>query len=154
VTSALQLHRDMKTERTIRNCSPRMSMVCPRTWDALRPTEHADVRHCEQCQEHVFLCLTDAETIAHARAGHCIARALPRASEQPRLVLGRPKNAERPTPSQLEAQEWMRRERAIDGLLRGGIPVARRTCSECSYPVPDYLDRCRVCGTKLGPLSG
>jgi len=143
----------MKTERTIRNCPPRMRRVCPRTWDALRPTEQTDVRHCEQCQEHVFLCVTDAETIAHARAGHCIARVLPSASEQPRLVVGRPESPDRPTPSQLEAQGWTRRESAIDGVLRGVMTFAR-TCPDCSYPVPDYLDHCRVCGTTLELLSG
>jgi len=123
------------------------------TWEALRPTERANVRHCEQCQEHVYFCVTDAETIDHARAGHCIARVLPSASEQPAFVIGRPENPRRPTRSQQKAQEWMQRERAIDALLRGVIPTAR-TCPECSYPVPDYRDQCRVCGTTVEPLSG
>jgi hypothetical protein len=140
----------MKTERTIRNCSIRMRVVCPRTWDGLEATARAGVRHRVQCGEDVFLCETDAETIAHARAGHCIARKGPARSELGPMVLGRPEVPAEPTHEQREARQWATRERGIDTLLGGRIMGTTRVCPECAYPVPDFRKSCYVCGHELG----
>ena len=89
----------MKTKRTIRNCLlPIFRQVCPKQWDALTPTEDAGVRHCGECKQHVYLCLTDEETLDHARAGHCVARVIPDESELGSMILGRPKHVPPTTP--------------------------------------------------------
>lgn len=51
----------------------RFSFVCDKRWETLHPTENADVRHCNVCNERVHHCTTVPEAENHARAGHCIA---------------------------------------------------------------------------------
>src|SRR5688572_10668049 len=67
----------MRTVRTIRNYRIRMKVVCPKTWDAVAETTDPTIRRCSACSEQVYLCTTDEETLMHARANHCIARAVP-----------------------------------------------------------------------------
>jgi hypothetical protein len=80
----------MHTDRTIRNCTVRIDTPCPQRWDELQVTDSPNVRHCHVCARDVFFCSSAEETLEHARAGHCIAREEPHASELPRMVLGRP----------------------------------------------------------------
>jgi hypothetical protein len=142
----------MKTQRTIRNCPlPVFSQECPRQWEELVPTEHASVRHCGQCDQDVYLCSTDDETLRHARAGHCIAKAIPDGSELQDMYLGRPKHVPPTTPEQEEAQRLTHRERGIDDALRN--LNAPRSCPRCCYPAPGWRTTCRVCGLELGRLS-
>ncbi|WP_437874721.1 hypothetical protein [Sorangium sp. So ce513] len=141
----------MRTTRTIRNCPIRMKVVCPKTWDALEPTGQDDVRHCAHCGEAVYFCRTDEETVAHARAGRCIAREQPHPSELPRVVLGRPAPpSPEPTPEQALALRLTARERGITTLVSGPIASASRECPGCGYPVPDFRKRCYVCSFELG----
>src|SRR5436305_13940628 len=94
----------LKTKRTIRNCPlPVFRQVCPREWEQLALTEDASVRHCAQCNQDVYLCSTDDETLNHARAGHCIARLIPDASELPKMYVGQPKYVPPTTPEPEEA---------------------------------------------------
>lgn len=127
-----------------------MEVVCPKTWGALAETPDPAVRHCSECQQDVHLCTTDEETIAHARAGHCIAREVPDASELPRLVVGRSSRPIEVTPAEERARAWHGRERGIDILLNERIREATRTCPSCSYPVPDFRKSCYVCGCEIG----
>src|SRR6187431_704151 len=128
----------MRTERTIRKCPIRMKFVCPRTWQDLRPTASADVRHCAHCQQDVYYCRTDEETLRHARAGHCIAREEPHPGELPRLVIGTPDESSVPTPEQEQARAWSRREDGIADALNNGPVEGDRDCPQCGYPVPGY----------------
>jgi len=70
----------------IRNC---FRLVCPRDWDSLKPTDEHNVRFCQSCSENVYLVENDADFIAHAQAGHCVAKALPNCHELPKMAWGR-----------------------------------------------------------------
>ncbi|MEZ4298779.1 MAG: hypothetical protein R3B70_27760, partial [Polyangiaceae bacterium] len=87
----------------------------------------------------------------HARAGHCIAREEPHASELPRVILGRATITVEPTEQQLAALSLRRREAGITRLVNGGrLQGATRSCPECNYPVPGSGKSCYVCGFELG----
>lgn len=141
----------MKTRITVRNCPVEFRFLCSQRWEDLAATDRPEIRHCDRCDQDVVFCTTDEETIAHARAGHCIARECPDASELPVVHLGRPATA-RPlevTPSQAEASRRRSREGGIDDAIRnaGRSP---RCCPECSYPAPAWRTTCRVCGFAIG----
>jgi predicted amidophosphoribosyltransferase len=141
----------VKTALTIRNCAGVFKKVCPQRWDQLTPTSADDVRHCGTCSRDVHWCRTDEETLAHARAGHCIAREIPDGSELPAIVLGEPAEPMRPTPSQELASEWTRRERGVDDAIVN--IAAARVCPACGYPAPRWRTACRVCEGKLERLT-
>ncbi len=138
----------MKTKITVRNCPPPFRFKCPKTWDELASTEDPNVRHCDQCQQLVHLCPSDAETIAHAKAGHCIAREIPDNSELPRLVVGQPSEPIECTEQQLSAMRWRSREDGVDDSLRNLDAI--RSCPKCGYPAPHWRIQCRVCGFAFG----
>lgn len=111
-------------------------------------TDGDSQRYCDTCEQIVYLCTTDAETLEHARAGHCIAREWSDDSELPAMVLGRPSEPVEETESQVQAVTWMQRERGIDDSLRN--IDADRTCPDCKFPAPDWREACRVCGNAFG----
>ena len=83
----------MKDEAMIavRNCPPEFHFLCPKNWEKLETTEQEGVRYCSDCKEQVYLCQTDEEMLAHAKAGHCVAKFLP-ADRSPEInFVGRPK---------------------------------------------------------------
>jgi hypothetical protein len=139
----------MKTERTVRNCRDGFAFVCPKRWEGLAPTGDENVRHCPACNEDVFFCRTDEETLRRAKAGQCIAREMPDGSELSPIVLGRPETPLVPTPEQEEAGRAWRRERGIDAALEN-LKYAHRACPGCGYPMPDWKLRCTVCDRELG----
>jgi hypothetical protein len=142
----------VKTKQTIRNCPlPVFRQQCPRQWEELTPTDDTSVRHCGQCNQHVYLCSTDEETLSHARAAHCIARVIPDESELPPMYLGQPKYVPPTTPEQEEALRLTHRERGIDDALKN--LSAPRSCPRCRYPAPSWRTSCRVCGFPLGRLQ-
>jgi hypothetical protein len=101
----------VKTKLTVRNCPVDFRFQCSKLWDDLAVTTDAAIRHCEQCGSDVFFRTTDEETIAHARAGHCIAREVPDQSEFPRVVvIGQPSRPAEYTPEQQKAWKWNARE--------------------------------------------
>jgi hypothetical protein len=138
----------MNTERTIRNCERTFRKVCPRSWDDLESTDDNSVRHCSHCERNVFYCTTDAETINHAIAGHCIAREIPTTDELPMVFLGLPKNPPEITPEQIKAQEWYARENAIDDSLKN--VDSSRACPKCNFPAPPWRTTCRICNFEFG----
>jgi hypothetical protein len=141
----------VKTKRTIRNCPlPVFRRVCPQQWDALTPTDRPSVRHCGHCGKDVYLCIDDGETLSHARAGHCVAREIPDASDLPTMYLGQPKYVPPTTPEQEEALRLTHRERGIDDALKN--LRSPRSCPKCGYPSPGWRTRCRVCGLEIGRL--
>jgi predicted amidophosphoribosyltransferase len=141
----------VKTKRTVRNCPlPVFRRVCPQQWEALTPTDHASVRFCGQCNQNVYLCSSDEETLSHARAGHCVAREIPDASELPAMYIGQPKHVPPATPEQEEAERRTNRERWIDDALKN--LRSPHACPQCHYPVPAWRTRCRVCGLVLGGI--
>lgn len=138
----------MKTNLTIRNCAPEFRFVCPLSWDSLTLTDTDDVRHCDQCSRDVYFCVSDEETISHAKAGHCIAREIPDSSQLPVVFLGMPENVPEPTPEQVGAQEWYGREEAILDSIQNAN--SRRSCPRCNFPAPPWRTTCRVCGFEMG----
>lgn len=121
----------MKTELVVRNCPVEFRFVCPKTWERLTPTDSIDVRHCDQCQQQVYYCVTDEETIAHARAGHCIARKVPDCSELANvLVIGQADEIPKPTLKQEEVEKAMSRESGILDAIRNAHR-STRACPEC-----------------------
>jgi hypothetical protein len=139
----------MKTTRSIRNCPlPVFRMVCPRKWEALTPTGDPAVRHCGQCNQDVYFCTADEQTLTHARAGHCIAREIPDDSDLPGIYLGRPTHVPKPTPEEVEAQRLSQREEGIKDALKN--LNAPRSCPRCHYPAPSWRTVCRVCGLHIG----
>lgn len=127
-----------------------MDFVCPQRWSDLTPTEVETERLCSQCDMRVYFCGTDEETLAHARAGHCIAREEPIGVEPRYVVLGRPASPPpEPSEEQKRAWSWARRERGIEAALASSGPSAR-DCPECHYPVPRWRVSCYVCGHALG----
>src|SRR5689334_2334036 len=66
---------------TIRNCPLATPGECPGLWDRLTPDEDPSARRCGRCDRPVYLCATDEETVAHARAGNVIARETPTDAE-------------------------------------------------------------------------
>jgi hypothetical protein len=118
-------------------------------WDLLTPTDAHGVRHCEHCDQDVYFCMTDEETIAHARAGHCIARETPDSGEQSVLCIGQPKDVPPPTEAEREADRLLFRERGIDDAIKNALRSSR-VCSGCGYPAPDWRLDCRVCGFRMG----
>lgn len=142
----------MKTSMTIRNCPPQFQFVCPKTWDILAMTDVDDVRHCNDCSRDVYFCVTDEETIVHAKAGHCIAREVPDSSELPAIYVGMPKNVPVRTPEQEQAANWFARERAIDDSIKNSDSV--RSCPRCKFPSPPWRVSCRVCGFAMSRDSG
>ena len=140
----------MNTKRTIRNCAPAFRFQCPKLWNELAPTESAAMRHCPVCDCNVFFCKTDQETIAHAKAGHCIAREVPDEKELPSVIVGKPENPPVRTLRQEEAAQWFGRERAIDDSIRNAD--SDRSCPKCNYPAPAWRVTCRICGFKMGRI--
>lgn len=124
--------------------------VCPQRWEDLTPTDEPGVRNCGQCDRRVYFCTTDAETIAHARAGDCIARAIPNSSEMRTVYLGQ---GEVPpaTPQQAVAEELFQREQAIYDAIEN-VRYSTRHCPRCEYPAPDWRPYCRVCGFEIGRI--
>ena len=140
----------MRTERTTRHCVDGLR-TCPQKWDELQPTDADRVRHCTTCDRDVFFCTTAAETLAHARAGRCIAREIPHASELPQTYVGRPEPALPPrTAEQRRALELVHREQGIEILLNGRLESSSRDCDICGYPVPDFRKSCYVCRNAVG----
>jgi hypothetical protein len=140
----------MKTNLKIRNCPTQFRFVCPMTWDSLALTEKDDVRHCDQCSRDVHFCVSDEETIAHAKAGHCIAREVPYNSELPAVYVGMPKSVSERTPQQEQAAKWSMRERGIDDSIKNADSV--RACPKCDFPAPPWRISCRVCGFEMGRI--
>ena len=144
----------MTATQTIRNCLPMFRVVCPKSWDALAATDDPAVRHCGRCDRAVHYCTTDAETIAHARAGNCIAREMPDVSGMRYVTIGTPSRPPPPppTPEVIAERSWLRRERGIDDAIENA-QRATRACPECAYPAPDWRVACRVCGFAFGRVS-
>lgn len=107
----------MKTKKTVRNCDRQFKFVCPQLWSDLKETDERDRRFCDKCEQVVYLCVSDDETLEHARAGHCVAREIPDESELPWMVLGKPEEPVEHIESQLKALEWERREDGINDSL-------------------------------------
>lgn len=143
------LDGEMKTRLTVRNCPIEFRFKCSKLWDELGTTDRPEVRHCDSCDHDVFFCSTDEETIAHAKAGHCIARETPVRDEQTTVVLGFAAEMPKLTPQQEEAACWSAREGGINDSIRNAAR-STRACPECSYPAPDWRVTCRVCGFAMG----
>jgi hypothetical protein len=141
----------LKPINLIRNCGVKFRKVCPEKWERLASTASEGVRFCDACTREVFLCETDAEAVAHARAGDCIAKPIPDVSGLPaaRVILGRPAvPPKKPTRQERLLLQEAAREAGKTDALRD-VEYASRECPGCGYPCADWLKACRVCGRKL-----
>ena len=143
--------RARRSERS-RNCLPVFRFVCPRRWEGLTPTDEPTVRHCGQCDRQVYFCSTDAETIAHARVGNCIAREMPDAAELPRVYVGQPVGLPPVTPQQEEARRFMLRERGVDDAIKNARRSSRY-CPRCGYPAQTGGSGAECAAARWGGLS-
>jgi hypothetical protein len=55
----------------IENCP--MAFECPKTWDALTPTENASIRHCDECDEDIIFCDDQSHLAILIKSGQCVA---------------------------------------------------------------------------------
>ncbi len=53
------------------NCP--MAYECPKDWFELTPTNKAEVKYCDTCNQEVFLCLEEGELNERIAGGVCIA---------------------------------------------------------------------------------
>ena len=59
---------------TVWDCDRLLRNRCPKTWAALnQKTPVDDVRHCDSCDQDVYLCRTPADFVTHSEQGHCVA---------------------------------------------------------------------------------
>jgi hypothetical protein len=138
--------------RTVRKCGIAVErrQECPRTWAEMAATSDPDVRRCAQCDDFVYFCRSDAETLEHAFAGHCIAREEPSEAELPDLVIGRPRSFG-PTPREERALALWSREHAIAAAIGSEQRSVGARCPECTFPISSGQKRCGVCGVELAP---
>ncbi len=50
-----------------------MAYECPKDWFELTPTNKAEVKYCDTCNQEVFLCLEEGELNERIAGGVCIA---------------------------------------------------------------------------------
>ena len=143
---------------TIRNCPSATRRECQWFWNRLTPSETPSVRTCGGCDRPVYLCDTDEETSACARAGRVIARETPTdeelGSEFHEIAPGHklPLAWMPGTPEQEQARHRRSREQRIDDAI-GAVRYSSRDCPECHYPIPNYRRTCYVCGFLAGRVE-
>lgn len=55
-------------------CEPvNWEFECPNRWEDLQGTVDESIRHCESCQQSVYLCTTIDQINRRARLGQCVA---------------------------------------------------------------------------------
>lgn len=134
----------MGNPRTIRICGYVFKVRCPRTWGQPAMTDDPAVRRCEGGARDVPSCTTDAETIRHARLGRCVARAMPPGEPTGTMMVGAVAEDERLPEVDLPAGCALQQEKDLDAALQA-LGTARRTCSTCTFPIPDGATACVVC---------
>jgi len=143
----------MRYKNPIRNCVVEFRKVCPLQWENLWQTSDPAVRHCETCKRDVHFCHTDEEALAHAKAGHCIAKPQLDEAQLPGIYIGEPNP---PLPSPTPEEEALRadynRECAKTYALRD-LKYSTRFCPSCGYPCPDWQPACRVCDYEIGRVT-
>jgi hypothetical protein len=138
---------------TIRICgriSGSWEQACPGLWNNFETTNDPSVRHCQVCCQKVFLCDTDAATLSHACAGHCIVR---RGFGRPVLLAYKELGPEPVIAPEEQAvldaaRAEYRRQKALERLN-----CSSRFCPECGYPCPDWEGYCYVCQRHLGVMN-
>lgn len=115
------------------NCDNAFDFRCPRSWESLNPTNEADVRYCEQCQQNVTLCSSPDEFVRLGNAGQCVA--VPNAKSFDKLqphFLGRP-SRETLVEFEGESRQWWTTvlERAPqfapEAMLKVAVQIQKRT---------------------------
>ena len=64
-------------KQVIQLCPMRFKVFCPKSWDSLELLADPQTKHCQTCNQTVYLCVSDEETLQHAEQGHCVARSIP-----------------------------------------------------------------------------
>jgi hypothetical protein len=142
---------EMLLKKKIRNCHVRMEVICPKVWDELKETGTETIRFCMQCEKQVYYCDNAEDTLKHAQAGHCIARACPDDHSQQPMMLGMPAPQQPlgPTEDDIAEFELLRRENAISEVLLNIASFSAIRCPVCEYPLTKLRPSCRVCGYRI-----
>ena len=61
------------SESEILNCEVRFEFICPQKWESLGQTEALEIRHCDVCNQNVYLCETPLEFVRQGNLGRCVA---------------------------------------------------------------------------------
>lgn len=131
---------------TIRKCRIVPRVPCPYRWDRLQPTDDDEVRFCDTCNSNVYLCRTDEETVAHALAGHCVARLDAVTPQNGFLGMVDVEELEAsPTEDEEEIARAWRREQGIFRALDNDLTNIVEFCADCGYPMPQWRRSCYVC---------
>ena len=127
---------------TIRNCSENFKVTCPLLWENLKPTESKNVRYCNGCEQRVYFCENDEETLSHALQNHCVARndGINVSETRGVVIMGMP-NAESIREGVL-AEHRRRKELAINESIKSN---SAKLCPKCSFPMPESDLVCKVC---------
>jgi len=137
----ISIHRDDKSKadeyyqptNAIRNCKAEFRYVCPMDWDDLEPTSEPIARFCQECQQPVFFCATDVESLNHARQGHCIAMPGEDGSGRWLIKVGMPEPL---TTEQKAILAAYLLDTAKTEALRD-LKDSSRFCPGCGYPWPN-----------------
>lgn len=71
----------------IDNCSATdFALLCPKTWESLRPGYVDSVRHCDACHRNVYLCRSDDDLKLYDSLGYCVAISQQRLEDRRRPV--------------------------------------------------------------------
>jgi hypothetical protein len=69
------------------NCPEAFELLCTKAWHGLQQTDNPQIRHCETCQEHVYLSSTPAEFVSNIQMGRCVS--IPQPGMPQELLTGR-----------------------------------------------------------------
>ena len=78
----------MAMKASIRNC--KFAFKCPLKWESLAKTTDPDVRFCDECQQEVYFCRSDAELVKAIKLNRCIAITVEDKPAPPRVLMGSP----------------------------------------------------------------
>ena len=125
----------------ILNCQDAFEFQCPKTWNSLMKTSGDGIRHCEVCNQNVYLCLTPEDFIRSGKLGRCVAipkEVLPGnpAGVYEETYVGRPSYEEVQRLEQLHFQckEWW-----DDALVEGSLSFSKFTANQFSTLALAYI---------------
>jgi hypothetical protein len=131
------------------NCPEAFELLCPKQWHDLQPTDSDNVRHCNVCNERVYLSPTPAEFVQNCHLLRCVSIS---AVGMPQELLTGKGNAaflqqmrEHHAKIQSEAKIWWQMVLHLDPflilpLIHKGFPTAGELLGELVIDLPQERD--------------